>query len=262
MRFILRIAEVDKTYERGGFWARLVGRLGRVHANADITLDVWEGRTLAIVGRSGSGKSTLGKLLMGMELPDGGQIDFQGTDLGRLSLARRSRTTLSALQMVFQNPAETLNPSQTVGFQLGRALRKLGGVSNRDIPQRVVDLLAKVKLPADLADRKPSTLSGGQKQRVAIARALAGSPRIIVADEPVSALDVSVQAAIVELLLEIQRDTGNTLILITHDISLVRYFADEIAVMHDGRIVEYGNAQAVCADPQHSYTRELIADSA
>lgn len=261
-RYVLRIAGVHKSYERGGIFARFFGRTKRISANTDVGLDVWEGRTLAIVGKSGSGKSTLGKMLMGIETPDGGKIDFQGTDLGRLPLSQRNSTTLSALQMVFQNPAETLNPSQTVGFQLGRALRKLGGVKSRDLPQRVAELLEKVKLPSDLASRKSETLSGGQKQRVAIARALAGSPRIVIADEPVSALDVSVQAAIVELLLELQRDTGNTLVLITHDIALVRYFADEIAVMHEGRIVEYGNAQAVCADPQHFYTRELIADSA
>jgi peptide/nickel transport system ATP-binding protein len=261
-RYILRLAEIDKSYERGGILARLFGRSKRVAANTGVGLDVWEGRTLAIVGKSGSGKSTLGKMLMGIETPDGGRIDFDGTDLGQLPLNRRNTATLSALQMVFQNPAETLNPSQTVGFQLGRALRKLGGVKSADLPRKIAELLTRVKLPVDLADRKPNTLSGGQKQRVAIARALAGSPRIVIADEPVSALDVSVQAAIVELLLEIQRDTGNTLVLITHDIALVRYIADEIAVMHEGRIVEYGNAQAVCADPQHSYTRELIADSA
>ena len=261
-RYVLRLGDIDKSFKRGGIMARFLGRTKSISANAEVSLDVWEGRTLAIVGKSGSGKSTLGKMLMGIETPDGGTIDFEGTDLARLPLNKRPQTTLSALQMVFQNPAETLNPSQTVGFQLGRALRKLAGVNGRDLPARVAELLEKVKLPADVASRKPGSLSGGQKQRVAIARALAGSPRIVIADEPVSALDVSVQAAIVELLLEIQRDTGNTLVLITHDIALVRYFADEIAVMHEGRVVEYGNAQAVCADPQHAYTRELIADSA
>jgi peptide/nickel transport system ATP-binding protein len=261
-RYILRLANVEKTYTQGGMFARLTGRGKRLKANSAVNLDIWEGRTLAIVGKSGSGKSTLGKLLMGIETPDEGVIDFEGVDLGKIPLHQRKIVTLSALQMIFQNPAETLNPSHTVGFQLGRALRKLGGVKSTDLPRRISELLTKVKLPPDVADRKPSTLSGGQKQRVAIARALAGSPRIIVADEPVSALDVSVQAAIVELLLEIQRDTGSTLILITHDIALVRYIADDIAVMHAGWIVEYGKTQAVCANPKHNHTRELIADSA
>jgi peptide/nickel transport system ATP-binding protein len=163
------------------------------------------------------------------------------------------------IQMVFQNPDSTLNPSHGVGYAIGRALRRLRRLSGREEASEVTRLLDVVKLPPELAGRKPDRLSGGQKQRVAIARALAGNPDVIVADEPVSALDVSVQAAIINLLNEIQAERNATLIFISHDLSVVRYLADHVAVMYLGAVVEFGRVADVFAPPFHPYTEALLS---
>jgi peptide/nickel transport system ATP-binding protein len=161
--------------------------------------------------------------------------------------------------MVFQNPDSTLNPSHSVGYAMGRALRRLKGLSAAASRREVGRLLDVVKLPAEFARRKPHQLSGGQKQRVAIARALAGDPEIILADEPVSALDVSVQAAIINLLSELQEERGTTLVFISHDLAVVRYLADSVAVMYLGRVVEFGGAAEIFAPPWHPYTEALLS---
>jgi peptide/nickel transport system ATP-binding protein len=161
--------------------------------------------------------------------------------------------------MVFQNPDSTLNPSHSVGFVIGRSLKRLKGVSARQAQDEVKRLLETVKLPIEFAHRKPRQLSGGQKQRVAIARALAGDPELVIADEPVSALDVSVQAAIINLLLEIQRDREATFVFISHDLSVVRYLADRVAVMYLGHIVEYGTVEEIFNPPYHPYTEALLS---
>jgi peptide/nickel transport system ATP-binding protein len=244
---VLRVRDLSKRY-------------GRVTANDGVTFDARRGETVAIVGESGCGKSTLARIVMGLIEAGGGSIEFENLELSRLPVTRRDKNTLRSLQMIFQNPSETLNPSHTVGAQIARVLRKLG--PRRDetaIRERMYELLDLVKLPREFAQRRPRQLSGGQKQRVGVARAFAGSPAMVVADEPVSALDVSVQAAVTELLIDIQRREGTTLLFISHDLSVVRYLADRIVVMYMGQVMEQGRTQEVFAPPYHPYTEALLA---
>ncbi|GAB1362673.1 ABC transporter ATP-binding protein [Rhodobacter sp.] len=233
---------------------------GPVKANRDLSFDARKAETVAIVGESGCGKSTFAKILMGLEGANSGKVVFMGEDLGRRPVTRRSRKTVRSLQMVFQNPFDTLNPSHTIGFQIARVIRKFGVLKDEDaIRQRVLDLLDTVKLPHDFARRLPRQLSGGQKQRIGIARAFAGNPAMVVADEPVSALDVSVQAAVTELLMDIQQEQGTTLIFISHDLSVVRYLSDRVVVMYLGRIMEQGRTSDIFAPPYHPYTEALLS---
>jgi peptide/nickel transport system ATP-binding protein len=231
----------------------------RIAALSDVELTAERGRTLAIVGESGCGKSTLARILSGLQVATAGAVDLDGTQIGGLSIDRRPASLKRKLQMVFQNPDSTLNPSHSVGYAMGRALRRLKGLTASASRQEVGRLLDIVKLPAEFARRKPHQLSGGQKQRVAIARALAGDPEIILADEPVSALDVSVQAAIINLLSELQEERGTTLVFISHDLAVVRYLADSVAVMYLGRVVEFGRASEIFAPPWHPYTEALLS---
>jgi peptide/nickel transport system ATP-binding protein len=186
-------------------------------------------------------------------------VTLDGVDVGALAVDARSRALKRKLQMVFQNPDSTLNPSHTVGYAIGRALRRLADRAPSDVSGQVARLLEVVKLRPDFAARRPHQLSGGEKQRVAIARALAGDPDVIVADEPVSALDVSVQAAIINLLNEIQSARGATLIFISHDLAVVRYLADHVAVMYLGTVAEFGPVERVFAPPYHPYTEALLS---
>ena len=218
------------------------------------------GETVAIVGESGCGKSTFARILMGLIQATSGSIKFADLELGQLPATRRNKTTIRSLQMIFQNPFETLNPSHSIGAQLSRAIRKLGVQRNEaQIRERMFSLLDLVKLTRDFAERRPRQLSGGQKQRVGVARAFAGNPALVVADEPVSALDVSVQAAVAELLIDIQRREGTTLVFISHDLSVVRYLADRIVVMYLGQIMEQGRTAEVFEPPYHPYTEALLA---
>jgi peptide/nickel transport system ATP-binding protein len=198
-------------------------------------------------------------VLAGLETATSGRVRLGDVEVGSLATDARPRALKRQLQMVFQNPDSTLNPSHTVGYAVGRALRRLRGLGAGAAGREVERLLEVVKLPAELARRKPHQLSGGQKQRVALARALAGDPAVVVADEPVSALDVSVQASIINLLTELQAERGATLIFISHDLSVVRYLADHVAVMYLGRVVEYGPVDAVFAPPWHPYTEALLS---
>jgi len=259
----LVVTDLDKFYsvESAGFWRRLVGA-GRqeIKANQKLRFRIRRGQTLAIVGESGCGKSTFAKVLMGLEPATAGEIRLGEIDLAKLPVWRRPPEVLRALQMVFQNPDETLNPSFTVGTQIARAVRRLGVERGRvQISARVRELLGLTKLPMAFARHRPSQLSGGQKQRVGIARAFAGSPALVVADEPVSALDVSVQAAITELLLEIQRERGTTLVIISHDLGFVRYIADRVVVMYLGQVMETGSVEELFAPPYHPYTEALFS---
>jgi peptide/nickel transport system ATP-binding protein len=231
-----------------------------VKANETLSFSARRQETVAIVGESGCGKSTFAKVLMGLETATDGTIEFDGKEIGGQSVHARTPDQLGALQMVFQNPNDTLNPSITVGGHIARVIRKFGVEKDpKKVQERVLELLDLVKLPRDFAKRRPRQLSGGQKQRIGIARAFAGNPAMVVADEPVSALDVSVQAAVTELLMDIQREHGTTLLFISHDLSVVRYLADRIIVMYLGRIMESGATDDIFAPPYHPYTEALLS---
>ena len=231
-----------------------------VKANETLSFEARESETLAIVGESGCGKSTFAKVLMGLETATDGQILLDNRNIERTRIEKRDTKTVADIQMVFQNPFDTLNPSMTVGRQIIRAL-EVFGVGKNDAERRaeLMRLLDLVKLPREFADRMPRQLSGGQKQRVGIARAFAGGARIVVADEPVSALDVSVQAAVTDLLMEIQREKKTTLLFISHDLSIVRYLSDRVMVMYLGHVVELGTTEQVFAPPYHPYTEALLS---
>ncbi|MFI5012414.1 MAG: dipeptide ABC transporter ATP-binding protein [Hyphomicrobiales bacterium] len=255
----LEALELTKDYAAQGnsplAWLGL-GSRRHVRANDRVSLRAPARRTLAIVGESGCGKSTFARVLMGLERATSGALIMDDADLAALPVRRRSQAQLRAVQMVFQNPDETLNPSYPVGWQISRVVRRFG-LGNA--PERLAAILEAVRLPAGIARSRPGRLSGGQKQRVAIARAFIGEPRLVVADEPVSALDVSVRAAVVELLMDLQRRRGTTLILISHDLDLVRYAADQVVVMYLGRVMEAGTTRQVFAPPFHPYTAALLS---
>lgn len=229
-----------------------------VRATDDVSFSIRRGRTLGIVGESGCGKSTLAKAIVGLEPLFDGQIEFLNLDISR-PLSKRSLATIRELQMVFQDPNGVLNPSYSVGDQIAFSLKRFRTVPPDQVKSEVTRLLRAVKLDDSYYHRLPRQLSGGEKQRVGIARAIATNPAMVVCDEPVSALDVSVQAAVLNLLLEIQKSQNTTMILISHDLSSVRFFSDEVAVMYLGRIVEIGPCEAIYFPPNHPYTAALLA---
>ena len=248
---ILAVDGIVKTFRRKGFWGR-----PPVVASDDVSFNVPAAQTLALVGESGSGKSTLARILIGLDVADSGTASFAGDDIAALPASRRSDALFQGIRMVFQNPDGTLNPAHRIGFTLRRALQRSGRPhENADI----VRLLECVRLPPDAADRRPSDLSGGQRQRVAIARAFAGDPALIIADEPVSALDVSVQAAIVGLLSDMTVENETAILLISHDLMLVRHVAQHVVVLYRGRVMEKGPVEAVFSPPFHPYTEALLA---
>jgi peptide/nickel transport system ATP-binding protein len=223
-----------------------------------VSLDVREGETVALVGESGSGKSTLARGLTGLTEPVAGKALLEGHPLSRQQ-RQRGLNARRALQMVFQSPENTLNASHRIGPALARAIRGLGGLSRAEARAAVPDRLRQVALEVDTADRRPGQLSGGQRQRVAIARAFAGDPRAIILDEPTSALDVSVQSAVLDLLIDLQQRRGTAYLFISHDLAVVRYIADRIAVLYLGRIMESGPVEGVFEGPRHPYTDQLLA---
>ncbi len=236
------------------------GETRTVKANEAITLQARESETVAIVGESGCGKSTLAKVLLGLETATDGDVLLGAVSIGDTDVSDRDTKTVASVQMVFQNPFDTLNPSHSVGSQIMRTLEKFKiGVDEDARRERMLELLDLVKLPRAFAERMPRQLSGGQKQRIGVARAFAGQPRLVVADEPVSALDVSVQAAVTELLMEIQREAKTTMLFISHDLSVVRYIADRVVVMYLGHIVEQGTTDDIFAPPYHPYTEALLS---
>lgn len=227
---------------------------GRVHAVENVSFNLRRGETLAIVGESGCGKSTTGRLITGLLEPTAGRVSIEGRDVGAIARAERARK----IQMVFQDPYSSLDPRQTVGDALTEPLRVHGLANMRDCQQIAADLLIKVGLPADAASRLPHEFSGGQRQRICIARALALRPGTIVADEAVSALDVSVKVQIVNLLLELQQGMGLGFLFISHDMAVVERISHRVAVMYMGEIVEIGPRSSVFGNPRHPYTRRLL----
>lgn len=258
---VLKIDNLKKYYEVAA--NALFGSSGTyktIKANETLSFEARESETLAIVGESGCGKSTFAKVLMGLEIATDGDILLDNKSIGSIPIEDRETETVADIQMVFQNPFDTLNPSMTVGRQIVRALEVFKfGKSDDERNDRMLQLLDLVKLPREFATRMPRQLSGGQKQRVGIARAFAGGARIVVADEPVSALDVSVQAAVTDLLMEIQRKEKTTLLFISHDLSIVRYLSDRVMVMYLGHVVELGTTDQVFSPPYHPYTEALLS---
>ena len=250
---ILSVTGLKKYYEVASNQMFGGGETRVVKANEEITFSAREAETVAIVGESGCGKSTLAKILLGLETATEGSVTLGNAEIGGTDIGDRATGTISSIQMVFQNPFDTLNPSHTVGSQIVRTLERFGiGNSPKERTDRMLRLLDLVKLPREFAKRMPRQLSGGQKQRIGVARAFAGAPKVVVADEPVSALDVSVQAAVTELLMDIQQASRTTMLFISHDLSVVRYIADRVVVMYLGHIVEEGMTEDVFSPPLSS----------
>jgi len=250
--YLLEVSNLSARFDiRSSFFRRVTGR---VHAVENVSFKLKRGETLAIVGESGCGKSTTGRLITGLLTPSEGGISLEGQDVGTIAPRQRARM----IQMVFQDPYSSLNPRQSVSEALSEPLRFHGINAAKDCAQATAELLQKVGLPVDAASRLPHEFSGGQRQRICIARALALRPGTIVADEAVSALDVSVKVQIVNLLLELQQDMGLGFVFISHDMAVVERVSHRVAVMYMGEIVEIGPRAEVFSNPRHPYTRRLL----
>jgi peptide/nickel transport system ATP-binding protein len=257
---VLKVDGLKKYYEVAASALFGGGEKRVIKANETVSLEAREAETLAIVGESGCGKSTLAKVLLGLETATEGTVTLDNKEIQSTQIENRDTRTVASIQMVFQNPFDTLNPSHSVGNQIVRVLEKFKvGKSQKEREEKMLELLDVVKLPRAFAKRMPRQLSGGQKQRIGIARAFAGAPRVVVADEPVSALDVSVQAAVTDLLMEIQRESRTTMLFISHDLSIVRYLSDRVMVMYLGHEVEIGTTDQVFSPPYHPYTEALLS---
>jgi peptide/nickel transport system ATP-binding protein len=247
---LISAANVSKTFHDAGH---------DIHGLVDVSVELRTGETLGLVGESGSGKTTLARVLLGLSPPDpGAAITLDDSALPPLA-RRRTRGQLKAVQIVFQNPDSALNRRHSVRRLISRSLSRLGGYRGDALLTRLKALIAEVRLSERHLDMRPVQLSGGLKQRVAIARAFAGDPRIVVCDEPTSALDVSVQAAILNLLTELQRREQVSYLFISHDLGVVRYLSDRIAVLYLGRLMEVGPAERVFSGPHHPYTEALLS---
>jgi len=254
---LLRVDHVKKHFpiRRGIVFKREVGR---VHAVDDVSFELRNGETLGLVGESGCGKSTLGRCIIRLEQLTGGAVSFDGRDISRLS-RRALRPIRGDVQMVFQDPYASLNPRKRVGTILADPLRIHGKFSRKQIRDRVRELLQLVGLSPEHINRYPHEFSGGQRQRIGVARALALHPKLIIADEPVSALDVSIRAQVINLLDDLQDDLGLTYIFVAHDLGVVRHVSDRIAVMYLGKIVEISPAEELYQHPVHPYTEALLS---
>jgi oligopeptide/dipeptide ABC transporter ATP-binding protein len=252
---LLTVRDLTKHFPMSrGTFGRTTGQLKAVDG---VSFDLWRGETLGLVGESGCGKSTTGRSIIRLLEPTGGEVHFDGQDVRALD-REGLRALRRRVQFVFQDPYGSLNPRMSVGAMLEEALQvhRLGGPNRRD---RVVELLELVGMRAEHVDRYPHEFSGGQRQRIGIARALSVEPEFLVLDEPVSALDVSVQAQVVNLLQDLQRDLGLTYLFIAHDLALVEHLCDRVAVMYLGRLVEVSDAESLYADPRHPYTQALLS---
>lgn len=254
---LVRVAGLRKYFAVKGGW--LGGRRGQVHAVDDVSFDVASGETLGLVGESGCGKSTLARCIVRLVEPDQGKLEFDGEDITHRP-TRSLRPLRRQIQLIFQDPFASLNPRKRISQILGAALDlRDASVSRGDRRAEIAKLLERVGLAPQFMDRRPRELSGGQRQRVGIARALAVGPRLIVADEPVSALDVSVQADILNLLKDLQAELGLTVIFISHDLGVIRHVSDRVGVMYLGRLVELAPADQFYAAPLHPYSEALLS---
>ncbi|MHB2266115.1 ABC transporter ATP-binding protein [Aliihoeflea sp. PC F10.4] len=240
---------------RGGFLGKPVGWVKAVDG---VSLDIARGESVALVGESGCGKSTLGAAILGMQKPTGGTVRFDGKTIVHDDASAR-RVLSRELQIVFQDPVSALNPKLTIGESIAEPLAIHGVGSAKERRARVAELLGLVGLHTQHAERKPNAFSGGQRQRIVIARALALNPQLLILDEPVSALDVSIRSQILNLLLDLQQRLGLSYLFISHDLSVVRHFADRVAVMYLGHLVETGRTEDVFAKPVHPYTEALLS---
>jgi oligopeptide transport system ATP-binding protein len=255
--FLLEVTDLVKHFpvKQGVLIDREVGQ---VRAVDGISFSIPRGQTLGLVGESGSGKSTACRAVLQLIEPTSGSVRFEGEEIAGLS-RRQMRSLRRQMQMIFQDPYASLNPRKRVGQIVGDPLRLQGVASGGELQGQVQELLERVGLSPEHYDRYPHEFSGGQRQRIGIARAIALRPKLVVADEPVSALDVSIQAQIINLLDDLQDELGLTYLFVAHDIGVVRHISDRIAVMHDGKIVEQGSADQVCERPRHDYTKKLLA---
>ena len=252
---VIEVVDLRKVFTSSGIF-----RSDDVVAVADVSFQLPAGTTVAVVGESGSGKTTLARMIMGLETPTAGSIRFFGEERPRRPRAADRKAHARVVQMVFQNPYRSLDPRQTVGEALDEVLRFHFTLDAGERRRRADQLLDQVRLVGQVRDSLPSELSGGQRQRVCIARALATEPQAIILDEAVSALDVSVQAQVLNLLADLQEQTGVSYLFVTHDLSVVRQSADEVLVMKDGTVVERGRVDEVLDRPQHAYT-QLLRDA-
>jgi len=238
-----------------------MGRNERVHAVENVSLDIAEKEIVGLVGESGSGKSTFGKTVLGLHDKTSGTVKYRGEKLPQKYRSADFQRLATKMQMIFQDPYSSLNPRMTVGELVAEGIRLHPQLSSTDIKEKVALWLNRVGLQADHMSRFPHEFSGGQRQRIGIARALILEPEFVVCDEPISALDVSVQAQVINLLGELKESMGLTLLFIAHDLSMVRYVSDRMAVMYLGSLVEVGNADGVYFDPKHPYTEVLIGSN-
>lgn len=250
---LLKVENLDVTYAAKGF------RKTGFKALHSVSIEVQVGKTLGLVGESGSGKTTLGRAILGLAPVTAGSILFEEKEIAHASRKERRRLSRD-IQVVFQDPYTSLNPSMEIGQILAEPLQ-IQGLGAAESRARVAELLDQVGLPSDALQRLPREFSGGQRQRVAIARALALSPKLIVCDEPVSALDLTTQARILDLFLQIQKDTGIAYLFVSHDLDVVRHISHDVAVMYKGEIVEQGPSQKVTLNPDHPYTQRLLMAS-
>jgi len=253
---VLRVEKLTTRFDVGH---NLFGRVThRVHAVEEVSFDVYPGETLALVGESGSGKSTIGKTLQQLVAPTSGAVRYNGQDIFSMDSAGRQRLR-QEIQYIFQDPYASLDPRKTVAFSIAEPIRTHGLLNGEDaIARRVGELLEQVGLKPEHAKRYPHEFSGGQRQRVCIARALASDPKLIIADESVSALDVSIQAQILNLLKDLQEQLGLTMLFISHDLPVIRQMCDRVGVMRYGELLEVAETEALCAHPQHPYSQHLL----
>ncbi len=257
---VLSVRGLSKQFALGGGLLRKAR--GVVKAVDGVSFELAQGETLSVVGESGCGKTTVGRLVLRVLAPSAGAIEYHDRERGRIDVAALPERELAAyrrqVRLVFQDPAASLNPRLTVRDTIAESLQLAGGLSRAQIDERVVALMRRVGLRPEVLHRHPHAFSGGERQRISIARALAPGPRVVVADEALSALDVSVQAQTINLLLELQRDLGLSFLFISHDLSVVHHLSDRVAVMYLGRIVESGPVEALFQRPRHPYTSALL----